>query len=105
MLWVIRGTFPEVVPAGGGEERAWIVAYLKARHHFLETHPREIVRRTTYRMRCLTGEIVRGNWELEMLPIVANGVRVGVGTPASPRRLHADRSPYTHSNSESSYLK
>ena len=76
MLWAIRGSFPERPPAAGGEERTWVVAYVKARHRFLAGHAREIVRRTTYRTECLAREIGRENWKLQRLPIVANGVGV-----------------------------
>lgn len=78
MLWVIRGAFPEEVPRKGGDERAWITAYVNARHRFLAAHPRSIVRRTTYRTRCLSDEIARRNWNLDRLPIRANGVVVGM---------------------------
>ena len=76
ILWIIRQKFPESPPAGGGNEKAWIKAYVDARHAWLGSHPREVVRRTTYRTTCFKTEIKRGNWNLAMLPVTAHGVKV-----------------------------
>jgi chitosanase len=76
VLWVIRGRFPEVTPAKGGDERAWIRAYVVARKAWLSTHRREVVRKSAYRTRDLLHEINRGNWDLAITPIRANGVNV-----------------------------
>jgi hypothetical protein len=74
---VIRESFPETLPIDGGGERTWLTAYVKARDTFLATHRRPIVRATVYRTRCLSDEIQRGNWDLAILPVIANGVAVG----------------------------
>jgi chitosanase len=79
MLWVIRESFPEMLPVHGGGERTWITAYVRARDRFLAAHRRPVVRRTVYRTQCFLREIERGNWNLAMLPIDANGVAVGLG--------------------------
>jgi chitosanase len=76
ILSVIRNAFPERPPAAGGDEQAWVRAYVAARNHWLATHARPIVRRTTYRTELLQNEIDRMNWDLSQVPIVANGVRV-----------------------------
>ncbi len=76
ILWVIRSMFPEVPPSLGGNERGWTTAYVNARHRWLGRHPRPIVRKTVYRTQCFKNEIKRGNWMLDKLTIVANGVRV-----------------------------
>lgn len=76
MLDVIRRTFPEVVPARGGNEIEWTTAYVNARHKWLAEHFREPVRKTTYRTKCFKEEIARGNWTLGTTPINANGMRV-----------------------------
>jgi hypothetical protein len=76
VLWVIRESFRETLPADGGGERTWLAAYVRAGDHFLATHRRSVVRRTVYRTRCLLREIERGNWNLELLPIDANGVSI-----------------------------
>ena len=72
----IRGMFPEPVPGNGGNERAWVRAYVQARHKWLARHPRAVLRKTTYRTQCLLHEIARDNWNLTTLPIRANGVKV-----------------------------
>jgi chitosanase len=76
VLWVIRGMFSEVTPARGGDERAWIAAYVKARHNWLANHHREAVRASKYRTQDLLREVKRDNWALAQLPIRANGTNV-----------------------------
>ncbi len=76
ILWTIREKFLEEPPVLGGNEKAWVSDYVKARHHWLGTHRREILHRTTYRTACLLHEIERHNWHLDLLPIIANGKEV-----------------------------
>ena len=76
ILWVIRSMFPESPPSLGGDEKTWTKQYADARHRWLGSHPRPIVRQTTYRTRCFKQEVARGNWDLSTVPIVANGVKV-----------------------------
>lgn len=76
VLQVIRQMFPESPPSNGGDERAWAKAYVNARHKWLATHPREIVRSTVYRTQCFKNEIAKGNWDLSATPIKANGTNV-----------------------------
>jgi chitosanase len=76
ILGVIRQMFPEAIPKNGGNEIEWTTAYVVARHGWLANHPREPVRRTTYRTQCFINEIARGNWVLGMVPITANGTKV-----------------------------
>jgi chitosanase len=76
VLWVIRGMFPEVTPARGGDERAWMLAYVKARHKWLTNHHRAVVRASSYRTSDLLREVKRNNWDLSQLPIRANGTNV-----------------------------
>lgn len=76
IIWVIRNMFPESPPSVGGNEKAWTKAYVNARHKWLGSHPRPIVRTTIYRTQCFKNEIQRGNWDLSLLPINANGVKV-----------------------------
>lgn len=76
ILWIIRNRFPETVPAAGGDEKAWIKAYVNARHSWLATHHRPVVRATIYRTNCFKTELARGNWDLSRLPINANGTSV-----------------------------
>lgn len=79
--WMIRGAFPERLPAEGGNERAWTRAFVQARQRWLERHHRYGVQRTVFRTQCLAEQIARGNWHLEQQPIIANEVRVSARTP------------------------
>lgn len=76
ILWVIRNKFPESTPAASGDEKAWIGAYVKARHTWLGSHPRPAVRDTVYRTQCFKREIQRANWDLSQVPVNANGTPV-----------------------------
>ncbi len=76
VLWVIRGMFSEVTPARGGDERAWMLAYISARHRWLSNHHRKVVRGSNYRTKDLLREVRRNNWDLAQLPIRANGTDV-----------------------------
>lgn len=76
ILWTIRETFWEEPPVLGGKEKGWVRDYVQARHRWLATHRREILHKTTYRTACLAHEIERGNWQLDLLPILVNGQAV-----------------------------
>ena len=76
ILWVIRNMFPESPPSSGGDEKAWVSAYVNARHRWLESHPRAAVRSSVYRTKCTKREIQRGNWDLSQVPVNANGIQV-----------------------------
>jgi chitosanase len=74
--WVIRSMFPQSPPAAGGDEVEWVKAYVNARHNWLGTHSRPVVRNTVYRTKCLKDEIRRNNWDLSLVPVNANGIAV-----------------------------
>jgi chitosanase len=76
ILKFLRRRFPEVPPANGGDERAWITAYVRTRHAWLSDHPNPPVRSSRYRTRDLFREIGAGNWDLAALPFLANGTQV-----------------------------
>ena len=76
MLWSIRSKFAERTPQHGGDERAWIKAYVIARNAWLKAHRRDAVRLSAYRTRDLLREINRANWDLAIEPISANGTLV-----------------------------
>lgn len=61
----LRDDFKEVVPAKGGEEKAWLTAYVNARDLWLEKHPNKILNNTDYRTDCFIEEIKEGNWTLD----------------------------------------
>lgn len=76
ILWTIRNMFPTSPPAKGGGEREWISEYVHARNRWLSKHPKKILHATTYRTKCFIREINKGNWDLSLPPINANGVMV-----------------------------
>ncbi len=76
MLDFLMAKFPEKKPKDGGDERAWLQAYLKARQEWLAAHSNRVLRNTVYRVKCYRGEIARDNWILEISPIVMNGTPV-----------------------------
>ena len=72
---VIRGRFPEMPPAKGGGEEAWVQAYVSARHSWLAGNSNPLVQRTVYRMDALNELIKAGNWDLHV-PVTVRGVRI-----------------------------
>lgn len=72
----LRSRFTERPPAQGGNEQTWIRQYVDVRHAWLTNHSNPEVRPSNYRTRDLAREIVRGNWDLDLLPIMANRVAV-----------------------------
>lgn len=73
----LRNRFPERTPLNGGDEKAWVTAYVNTRHYWLGHHGNQYVRRTVYRTKCFKEQIGADNWNFTR-PIVANGVRVPV---------------------------
>lgn len=67
--------FPEKVPLNGGDEKAWIIAYIKARFTWLSNHTNPIVRKTAYRPQTFTDLVAADNWEL-LGTLKANGIAV-----------------------------
>jgi chitosanase len=72
MLQFLRDRFEEVPPKKGGDEKAWIKAYVNTRHKWLESKG-GILAKTVYRMECFSLQMVVGNWMLTQ-PISANGI-------------------------------
>lgn len=84
----LRARFPERTPAEGGSEREWIRQYVDVRHEWLRTHSNPELHPTVYRTRDLAREIARGNWDLALLPISANGTPVD-DKPLAERQFEA----------------
>jgi chitosanase len=76
ILWPIRQMFAESTPKSGGDEKAWISQYVNARNKWLENHSRPAVRSSAYRTKDLKKMVAAENWQLEKLPVIANGVKV-----------------------------
>jgi len=71
----LRERFAEPVPKNGGNEQAWIKAYVNARHDWLATNSRKVLRNTIYRTQTFKTAIAKNNWDLA-LPVNANGTIV-----------------------------
>jgi chitosanase len=78
MLGFLMAKFPEKKPNAGGDEKKWIVDYLNARYHWLQTHSNKILNKTTYRAQCFMHEATKGNWDLTAGPVVMNGTRINL---------------------------
>jgi chitosanase len=65
ILKFLRNAFAEKVPFDGGDEKAWITAYVKQRDHWLETHSRKILQNTDYRTDSFIYAIAHDNWMLD----------------------------------------
>lgn len=72
----LRKRFKEFPPARGGNEKKWITSYVDIRHQWLKYHEKPILRKTIYRTQTFINEIEKDNWNLNKLPINANGVEV-----------------------------
>lgn len=70
-----RAAFPEASPRNGGDEKAWVVAYLGARRDWLLRSKNSLVRKTVYRPDAMLQLATNGNWSLA-LPITVRGVKI-----------------------------
>jgi len=76
MLDFLMNRFPEKKPADGGDEEAWINAYLKARRQWLAGHSKPILRGTVYRVDCYLTQSAKSNWKLAETPVKMHGTNV-----------------------------
>jgi Glycosyl hydrolase family 46 len=81
ILQFLRERFSEPTPTNGGDEKTWIAEYVAARQEWLATAANPELHPTVYRTKDLLREISRGNWDLSMTPILANGTQVD-GAPS-----------------------
>lgn len=75
ILTKLRNQFPERTPRKGGDEKAWITAYVNARHDWLTHHGNLLLRKTNYRTQCFLNQFKDNNWKLDKV-VIANKVRV-----------------------------
>lgn len=61
----LRNRFPDKVPANGGNEKAWVRAYVRARASWLRHHSITILHKTVYRMEAFQELMEKENWQLE----------------------------------------
>ncbi|MFA6979343.1 MAG: chitosanase [Ignavibacteriaceae bacterium] len=74
----LRKRFGEYPPAKGGDEKKWITSYVDIRHQWLKYHSNPILQRTIYRTQCFKDQMAVDNWQLDKLPVMANGTEVSV---------------------------
>ncbi|MBI5021980.1 MAG: chitosanase [Ignavibacteriales bacterium] len=72
----LRKRFGEFPPASGGDEKRWTTSYVDVRHQWLKYHSNPLLQKTIYRTQCFKDQIAIDNWDLDKLPIMANGVAV-----------------------------
>jgi chitosanase len=76
MLDFLMERFAEKKPVDGGDEEAWIKAYLKTRREWLATHNNYLLRGTVYRCDCYQAQVAKSNWRLADSPINMHGTNV-----------------------------
>jgi len=72
---MIRNMFAAKSPANGGDEKAWVTAYIAARRNWLATHSLTVLHATVYRMDALKALADAGAWDLT-LPLTVRGQRI-----------------------------
>lgn len=75
VLPFLRERFTALPPSRGGDEKTWISEYVRVRHDWLKTHPKQLLQKTVYRTQCFLDQIKSGNWDLKQ-PVNANGTEV-----------------------------
>jgi chitosanase len=72
ILMEIRNTFSERPPRNGGDEKLWIIFYLRARLIFLQNSKNPYVRKSVYRVKDYQQAINDNNWNMNN-PIIVQG--------------------------------
>lgn len=72
---MIRAKFPEPPPSKGGDEKSWVIAYIKARRNWLLNHRNPIVQKTVYRQDAMLKIIEEDNWDLQA-PLTVRGKKI-----------------------------
>ncbi len=71
MLDFLMKRFPESKPVSGGDEHAWIKAYVRTRYLWLVSKGKPLSN-TVYRMNFFSRQIAQDNWAFAC-PLIANG--------------------------------
>jgi chitosanase len=66
----LRDDFRELPPARGGDEKAWITAYVRTRDRWLEENADYVLRNTDYRTDCMLELIRNDDWQLQTEVVV-----------------------------------
>ncbi len=70
-----RAAFPEKSPKNGGDEKAWVKAYINVRRAWLAGNSNPLVQKTVYRQDAMLDLIKADNWDLR-LPFTVRRVTV-----------------------------
>jgi len=76
ILWFLRQRFSESPPSVGGDEKVWISQYVDARHQWLSTHAKALLRASSYRTKAFQEQVAKQNWDLSIVSILVNGTNV-----------------------------
>lgn len=76
VLVSLRASFSEKTPKNGGREKVWLRSYCQARFEWLANHSKKILNGTSVRPKTYLREMDKGNWNMDILPINCNGVKV-----------------------------
>lgn len=72
----LRAKFPEASPSRGGDEKAWVLAFLNARRDWLSANSNPLVQKTVYRIDAMKEIATAGNWDLAT-PLTVRKVKIG----------------------------
>jgi len=71
----LRQKFPEKSPTNGGDEKAWVIAFLNARRAWLASNPNTLVQKTVYRIDSMLDIAKSDNWDLNT-PLTVRKVKI-----------------------------
>lgn len=71
----LRQKFPEKSPANGGDEKAWVIAFLNARRAWLASSSNTLVQKTVYRIDAMLEIAKLNNWDLNT-PLSVRKVKI-----------------------------
>jgi hypothetical protein len=71
----LRAKFPEASPSRGGDEKAWVLAFLNARRAWLAANSNPLVQKTVYRIDAMLEIAKANNWDLKT-PMTVKKVKI-----------------------------
>ncbi len=71
----LRAKFPEKSPANGGDEKAWVIAFLNVRRAWLASSSNSLVQKTVYRIDAMLEIAKANNWDLKT-PMIVRKVKI-----------------------------
>ncbi len=71
----LRSKFPEASPSRGGDEKAWVLAFLNTRRAWLAANSNPLVQKTVYRIDAMLEIAKTNNWDL-ITPMTVKKVKI-----------------------------